>query len=154
MARGAAARAADGGVRVRARLADFTADFASIEAIRSAVFIVEQRVPEQLEFDERDPVCIHLLVLVAGEPVGTGRIDVEHDGKIGRVAVLASHRRRGVGKALMERLHEIARERGLRQVWCNAQTSAVPFYAQLGYRATGNLFEEAGIEHVRMERSL
>jgi predicted GNAT family N-acyltransferase len=154
MARGAAARAADRGVRVRVQLADFTADFASIETIRSAVFIVEQRVPEELEFDDRDPVCVHLLVLVAGQPVGTGRVDLEHDGKIGRVAVLAPYRRHGVGKALMERLHEIARERGLRQVWCNAQTSAVPFYGQLGYRATGDLFEEAGIEHVRMERPL
>jgi len=68
--------------------------------------------------------------------------------------VLARARRNGVGTALMETLHELARSRGIAAVWCNAQVSAVPFYLGLGYRIVGDRFEEAGIDHVRMEREL
>jgi predicted GNAT family N-acyltransferase len=134
--------------------ADFTDDYASIRHVRFAVFVDEQHVPEDLELDERDPVCIHLLAMADAAPVGTGRIDLKAAGKIGRVAVLATHRALGVGTALMERLHDIAAEGGLASVWCNAQVSAVAFYRRLGYRVTSEPFDEAGIEHVRMERQL
>lgn len=136
------------------RSADYTADFASIRAIRTAVFIEEQRVDRELEFDDRDPLCLHLLALEGAEPIGTGRLDVAYGGKIGRLAVLAEHRRRGVGAALMEKLHALARARALPALWCHAQLSAVPFYERLGYRATGPVFVEADIDHVRMDLSL
>ena len=139
---------------VRVREADFAADHAAIRAIRFAVFVHEQRVPADLEMDERDAECVHILAFVDGEPVGTGRIDIEKDGKIGRVAVLAAARRHGVGRAVMEHLHEIARRGGLSHVWCHAQVAAVPFYERLGYRVVGEVFDEAGIGHVRMERPI
>jgi predicted GNAT family N-acyltransferase len=135
------------------RDADFTADFASIRLVRVAVFIDEQRVPSDLEFDDRDEVCSHVLAFDGDVPIGTGRLDVDYGGKIGRVAVLASHRGNGVGKAVMERLHALAREHGQAHLWCNAQLTAVPFYERLGYRSIGPVFLEAGIEHVRMERN-
>ncbi len=133
------------------RDADFSADLASIRQVRETVFIDEQRVPRDLEFDDRDPLCLHVLVFDGDVPVGTGRLDLEYGGKVGRVAVLATHRRAGVGTALMERLHAIARERKHSRLWCNAQLTAVPFYERLGYAASGPTFVEAGIDHVRME---
>jgi predicted GNAT family N-acyltransferase len=136
------------------RSADYAKDFAAIRAIRTAVFIDEQGVDRTLEFDDRDPLCLHLLALEGAEPIGTARLDVDYGGKIGRLAVLATHRRRGVGAALMAQLHALARARGLPRLWCHAQLSAVPFYERLGYTASGTVFVEADIDHVRMDASL
>lgn len=137
---------------IEVREADFEADHEAIRRIRYAVFVDEQRIPAHLELDERDLECLHVLAFVDGEPVGTGRLDTAQGGKIGRVAVLAGYRGRGVGTALMQRFHAIAAEAGFDTVWCNAQLAAVPFYRKLGYRAVGERFQEAGIEHVRMEK--
>jgi predicted GNAT family N-acyltransferase len=139
---------------VRVRDADFTADFASIRRVRAAVFIDEQRVPLELEFDDRDGRCRHVLAFDGDVAVGTGRLDLEYGGKVGRVAVVATHRRSGVGKAIMLRLHEIAREAREPRLWCHAQLTAVPFYERLGYRTVGPSFVEAGLDHVRMELDL
>jgi predicted GNAT family N-acyltransferase len=136
------------------RDADFTADFASIRFVRTTVFIDEQRVPLELEFDDRDGVCHHVLALDHDAPIGTARLDLDYGGKVGRLAVLASQRRGGVGRALMERLHAIARANGAAKLWCHAQLTAVPFYERLGYSSVGPTFEEAGIDHVRMELEL
>jgi predicted GNAT family N-acyltransferase len=134
--------------------ADFAADGDAIRAIRVAVFVEEQGVPLELEMDDRDEHCAHVLALADdGRAVGTGRLDVAY-GKVGRVAVLADARRSGIGAAIMARLHGLARDAGLESVWCNAQSAAVPFYASLGYRVTSAPFAEAGIEHVRMEASI
>lgn len=136
------------------RDADFTADFASIRRVRETVFIDEQRVPRELEFDARDPLCRHVLAFDGTAPVGTGRLDLDYGGKVGRVAVVATHRRDGVGTAVMQRLHAIARERKQARLWCHAQLTAVPFYERLGYVRVGDVFVEAGIDHVRMEYDL
>ena len=136
------------------RNADFTADFASIRRVRETVFISEQRVPRELEFDDRDPLCIHVLAFDGTTPVGTGRLDLDYGGKVGRVAVVATYRRAGVGSAVMERLHAIARERNHPRLWCNAQLTAVPFYERLGYVSSGPVFVEAGIDHLRMDYTL
>jgi predicted GNAT family N-acyltransferase len=135
------------------RTADFGVDYAAIRRIRLEVFVDEQGVPEELELDDRDAACTHVLAIDdAGAAVGTGRIDT--DGKIGRVAVRAGARRTGVGLAMMELLHQVARERDLAEVWCHAQISALSFYRRLGYTALGEVFLEAGIEHVEMRRRM
>ena len=136
------------------RVADFTADFASIRRVRETVFIDEQRVPRELEFDDRDPLCAHVLAFDGDTPVGTGRLDLDYGGKVGRVAVVATHRRSGVGTAVMEALHALARERSQPRLWCNAQLTAVPFYERLGYASSGPVFVEAGIDHVRMDYAM
>ena len=138
----------------RVRRADFDADYAAIRSIRFDVFVDEQHVPASIEMDDRDPFCIHVLAFNDATPVGTGRIDLAASGKIGRLAVLSSMRGQGVGIALMQSLHVIAKDNALESVWCNAQIVAVPFYERLGYRVTGDPFDEAEIEHVRMERKL
>jgi len=139
-------------VRLTIREADYVLDGSSLRAIRFAVFVDEQNVPAEIELDDRDPRCIHLLALADEKAVGTARIDIEQGGKVGRLAVLSSYRRRGVGRALMERCHEIAARRGLDAVWCHAQATAVPFYERLDYRVVDAPFEEAGIVHRRMIR--
>jgi predicted GNAT family N-acyltransferase len=151
---GAATDRYDLAVGIDVRRADFVRDVEAIRAIRTAVFVTEQRVPIEIEMDDRDAVCVHVLASVDEVAVATGRIDIARDGKIGRVAVLASHRRTGVGAALMAHLHRIALGHGLTHVWCHAQRSAVPFYERLGYRITSEPFVEAGIEHVSMEATL
>jgi len=140
---------------VNVRIADFEADYVALRSIRFTVFVDEQRVPEEMEIDEDDPRCIHVIAYQDDVPVGTGRIDIDQGGRIGRVAVLSSHRGTGVGTALMRTLHAIAVDRGGHRCWCNAQTSAAGFYERLGYSLTDDApFEEAGIPHVRMECEL
>lgn len=137
----------------RIRQADYDADHAAIRSVRFAVFVDEQNVPPEIEMDDRDAFCVHVLAFEDGTPVGTGRIDLAA-GKVGRLAVLEKVRSRGLGAALMNSLHGIARDNSLSRVWCNAQVVAVPFYERMGYRVTGKPFDEANIAHVRMERAL
>lgn len=138
---------------VRVYAADFDADYDEIRRIRFQVFVDEQRVPEDIEMDERDAHCLHVLAQLDGSVVGTGRVDLELGGKIGRVAVAAGVRKRGVGTAIMQALHATVEAHGRDSVWCSAQVAAVPFYERLGYRVTSPPFFEAGIEHVKMEKT-
>lgn len=142
---------AEGAVTIR--VADWRADRGMLERVRRTVFIEEQGVSEEDEWDEQDPASLHLLALVEKrDAVGTARIG--RDGRIGRVAVLAEYRGGGVGRRLMDRLLDIARQRGLDTVELHAQTRAQGFYTRLGFRPAGAPFEEAGIEHVRMTLEL
>ncbi|PZP57183.1 MAG: GNAT family N-acetyltransferase [Azospira oryzae] len=135
------------------RLVSWDAAQASLAAVRRAVFIDEQRVPEALEWDGLDPRCVHALAEDAeGRPIGTARL--LPDGHIGRMAVLQSWRRKGVGGALLCAMLSEARRRGLRVVHLHAQVHAVPFYERCGFAREGETFLEAGIPHVRMVRNL
>lgn len=130
---------------------DWATSEAELYAVRRTVFIEEQRVPRELEVDELDPVALQLLARDAtGRPIGTGRL--APDGRIGRMAVLAEWRGRGVGAALLERLVEAARERGLGEVVASAQVRAVGFYERFGFVAEGPEFDDAGIPHRTMRR--
>lgn len=120
-----------------------------LAGVRRAVFVVEQGVPEELEWDEHDAAAAHVLASAAGgSPVGAGRLT--EDGRIGRMAVLAQWRGRGVGSAMLRLLIGIARERNAPSVKLHAQTHAMPFYARHGFRAVGEEFLEAGIPHREM----
>ena len=117
--------------------------------IRREVFIVEQNAPEQIELDEMDSLCTHALVFDArGGPVGTGRL--APDGKIGRMAVMKSYRKTGIGTAIMKKLLEADRDKGIKNFYLNSQTEAIGFYEKFGFAADGSIFQEAGIDHVRM----
>lgn len=122
-------------------------------AVRREVFVIEQHVPEDLEWDGLDPGCRHALATdAAGRAIGTGRL--LPDGHIGRMAVLASWRGRGVGGALLARLVAIARARGDAVAVLNAQTHAVGFYRRAGFEVSSAEFMDAGIPHVEMRRVL
>jgi len=121
--------------------------------IRFSVFVQEQGVPREIELDEQDPLCVHALAFdERGAAVGTGRL--LPDAHIGRMAVLAGRRRHGVGAALLERLIDAARERGAREVLLSAQVRAIGFYRRHGFETVGAVYEEAGIPHQAMRRSL
>jgi predicted GNAT family N-acyltransferase len=99
-----------------------------------------------------DSASLHALAVdETGEPIGCARL--LPDGHVGRVAVLAPWRRRGVGSALLRCLIDEARRQGHRAVLLNAQVDAMPFYARHGFVARGAVFNEAGIPHQAMERS-
>ena len=121
--------------------------------VREQVFVLEQNVPLAMEYDEADAASRHVLARgPAGEAIGTGRL--LPDGHVGRIAVLAEWRGKGVGRALMSRLLEAAGQAGHRQVTLNAQLSAAGFYRRFGFAEAGDEFIEAGIAHVTMTRGL
>ena len=126
---------------------------AQLRSIRHEVFVVEQRVPESLEWDDVDASSLHALAVDAtGDAIGCARL--LPDGHVGRVAVRASSRGQGVGSALLLRLVDEARARGGLRVILNAQVGAMGFYARHGFAARGGVFDEAGIPHRVMERGL
>jgi len=121
-----------------------------LRSIREAVFIIEQRVPKELEWDDLDADALHVVATdSAGNGIGTGRLTA--DGQIGRMAVLAEWRNRGVGSALLTRLIELARSHGRTPLFLNAQEQAIPFYQRHGFHCVGKTFYEADIPHLRME---
>jgi len=130
----------------------WAADRPRLQPVRREVFVTEQRVPEAEEWDDDDQVCVHVLALRNREPVGTGRISPA--GKIGRLAVLSEFRGRGIGDRILLTLIEQARHRGLAEVTLNAQVHAMPFYERHGFKAQGEVFDEAGIPHRRMQKAL
>lgn len=132
-------------------------------AIREIVFIEEQSVPEGLERDAEDAKAFHVLALRGKHAIGTGRLVALIDapagatgkwGRIGRMAVLSSDRKHGVGAKLLTALEAEARRKGLTHIKLHAQLSAMEFYKRHGYEADGAVFEEAGMPHLEMKKAL
>ncbi len=124
--------------------------------IRQRVFVHEQGVPAHEETDETDATATHVLALAEGKPIGTGRIVrlLSGEAKIGRMAVVQGWRRRGVGSRLLIFLEEQAKLQGVVRAVLNSQTYVKAFYARHGYTEEGEVFTEAGIEHIRMSKLL
>jgi predicted GNAT family N-acyltransferase len=128
-------------------------DLPAIHGIRRQVFIEEQGIPAQLEWDGRDDICRHVLASNQRRiPIGTGRLDPE--GRIGRMAVLQPWRMHGIGTVLLDALLTQARVLGHREVVVHAQCSVAGFYRKAGFREKGRHFREAGIEHLKMVKTL
>ena len=126
---------------------------AEARAVREAVFIKEQKVPLELEWDAMDAGCVHVVARdQTGAAIGTGRL--LPDGRIGRVAVLSTWRGRGVGRSMLQTLIAEARRRGFAEAVLSAQTQARQFYEKNGFAVAGEAFMEAGIPHVSMVRKL
>lgn len=127
------------------------------QAIRDEVFVQEQRIPKELEWDAADASCVHAVAYNRfGMALGTGRL-LEHApgvSKIGRMAVRRSLRGASIGRALLDKLVECAGQRGDRELLLHAQASAAAFYARAGFCPRGEPFDEAGIAHVEMVRVL
>ena len=135
------------------RLAHWPQDTAMLRQVRESVFILEQHVPADLEWDGIDADCVHALAMGPdGQAIGTGRL--LPDGHIGRMAVLGEWRNQGVGKRLMEILMAEANRRNYPLLVLNAQVSAVPFYERFGFVTRGDEFDEAGIPHLEMALEL
>ena len=120
-----------------------------IRPIREAVFIQEQKVPVELEWDELDVTCIQLLAFSGNDAVGTARMTAE--GKIGRMDVLSGYRGLGVGKSLLSKMIQLAQKAHLSGVVLDAQVSAIPFYQSFGFEMMSEPFMDAGIAHRKMK---
>ncbi|WP_171115290.1 MULTISPECIES: GNAT family N-acetyltransferase [Streptomyces] len=148
------------------RVAEEEADREACFAVRKEVFVAEQGVPEDVEYDAYDAGALHVLaVREDGVPLGTGRLlygaaaaaktgGDPSVGSLGRLAVTREARGLGVGGALVRAIEDAARARGLSAVDLHAQTHALGFYERLGYVAYGPEFPDAGIPHRAMRRSL
>jgi predicted GNAT family N-acyltransferase len=130
---------------------DWSVDHETLSRIRRDVFCREQGIDERDEWDAGDALAVHVVARFGDEAVGTGRL--LPDGKIGRMAVLAAYRNRGIGSALLARLLTVASTRGDPEVYLHAQRSAVRFYASHGFNTDGDPYLEAGIVHQTMRRS-
>jgi len=134
---------------LRLVIADWATLQKDAQAIRYEVFVIEQKIPAELEWDAADADCLHAVAYdVDGRAVGTGRL--LPDAHIGRMAVLATARGLGVGAQILRALMKEAKARGEVAARLNAQQSAENFYLKEGYTRDGEIFEEAGIPHVSM----
>ena len=140
-------------------MADFTIQHAmfrttpGIKTVREAVFIREQHVPVELEWDGLDDAASHVIALDSHAQV-IGTVRLLDDGHIGRMAVLPQWRHQGVGSAMLNALLELARQKHLTRVFLHAQTTAIEFYQRHGFSIRGEEFMDAGIPHRYMERDL
>jgi predicted GNAT family N-acyltransferase len=123
-----------------------------IKQIRNLVFSLEQKIDPALDLDGQDPFSLHVVAEIRGQFVGTGRI--LGDGHIGRLAVLKSVRGKGIGEKLVAKLFGIAKQKGMSRVFLGAQEHAVEFYEKLGFLKYGFPYEEAGIQHIHMEKMI
>ncbi|MEU0438552.1 GNAT family N-acetyltransferase [Streptomyces sp. NPDC006186] len=148
------------------RVAEDPADRELCFALRKQVFVAEQGVPEEIEYDEHDAGAVHVLAVDEdGVALGTGRLLTGQAapaqgtgdpavGSLGRLAVSREARGLGVGAALVRAIEDAARDRGLTAVDLHAQTHALGFYERLGYSPYGEEYQEAGIPHRGMRRAL
>ena len=138
---------------VTVKHAEWQTDLEDIRAIRNNVFVDEQRVPVELEWDGHDEESNHWLALDAdNNPLGTVRMLA--DGHIGRMAVLKDARNQGIGTQLLKAATEFAQQQQLFEIYLYAQTQAIPFYQQQGFEQQGEEFMDAGIPHFTMRKQL
>jgi len=119
--------------------------------VRRQVFIDEQDVPEELEYDEFDDAALHVICKADELVVAAGRIlFFEEEAIVGRVAVLKPWRCKGIGRKIMEFIMDIAKNNGVKTLAANVQVDAQGFYEKIGFKPVGKFFLEAGIEHIKM----
>ncbi|EPE61013.1 acetyltransferase family protein [Exiguobacterium sp. S17] len=124
-------------------------------SVREAVFIGEQGIDPALEYDDLDPVCIHFVGMIAGEPVTTARLRPIGDGigKVERVATIQPARGNGYAQQIMLEVERVAKEQALNTLKLGAQLTALPFYERLDYTTFGDEFLDADIPHRMMKKS-
>lgn len=136
--------------------ADFRQDLQAIQSIREAVFQAEQGVEPELDFDGEDENSAQIVAYLDDIAVGTARMRYLSDrtAKIERLAVLPSARGKGIGKQIMEAAIDIAAKQNMQQVVIHAQQYVMGLHQKLGFEPEGEIFEEAGITHVKMRKNL
>lgn len=126
-----------------------------VHALRRAVFIDEQGIPEAEEWDDLDADAVHLLAWAGDVPVGTARVLVQGDlGRIGRICVARDQRGTGLGAALVRDGIARLRAQDVRAIRLGAQVYATGFYEKLGFTVCGPVYDDAGIDHHEMELRL
>ena len=123
-----------------------------LRAVRTPVFIVEQFVAPEFEWDELDASAVHVLAMLDNEPIACLRIIDYH--KIGRMAVLKEWRGMGLGAALLLEAVKICQAHGSKQIYLSAQTHAIGFYQGCGFKVTSEVYQDVHIPHVDMQLEL
>lgn len=134
------------------RLANWENDKTILSAIRRQVFIEEQKVPADMEWDEFDATSNHFLAFENDHAIACARLKA--DGQIGRMAVLSNHRNKGIGKKLLQFVLQTASEQNFDALYLHAQVSAISFYEKHGFISQGEIFHEADIPHRKMLKKL
>lgn len=142
---------------INIRIVDWHTDKDKLSSIRRLVFIEEQNVPEELEWDEDDTTATHFLVTcndegIEHDVIATARL--KPDGQIGRMAVLAKYRNHGIGSKLLRFVLQTAARLNHKNIYLHAQTSAVHFYEKHGFESHGKVFYEADIPHLTMRLNI
>ena len=130
------------------KLASWPNDIDDIKTIRTVVFIEEQHVPAELEWDGLDEQCTHFIACIDTKCVATARL--KPDGQLGRMAVLKDFRQLGIGSQLLITALEYAKKSGFERIYLHAQTQVIDFYRQFGFITEGKEFMDAGIPHRAM----
>lgn len=137
--------------RVRIRKVSSPTELKEAFRIRIRVFVREQGVPAEIELDPDDQRAVHFVACNDKRAVGTARLVMRgRNAKIGRMAVLKSHRRKKIGKGLLTRAIATAKKHGARKIYLHAQVAVIGFYESAGFRCVGPVFDEAGIAHRKM----
>ena len=137
---------------IKIRIASWDSDQDSLARIRRLVFIEEQNVPEDMEWDEYDDSATHFLISLDNKVIATARLKT--DGQIGRMAVLAEYRNKGIGSKLLQYVLLVAKQQKLKNVYLHAQVSAIAFYKKHGFTTCGRVFYEANIPHREMSKKI
>jgi len=137
---------------INIRVANWADDKTELAKIRRTVFIDEQKVPEELEWDKDDLRSTHFLVTINDTAVATARL--KPDGQIGRMAVLSEYRHQGIGQKLLQYVLQNAASQNMKALYLHAQVDAVPFYEKQDFSAHGEIFYEAGIPHRAMSKNI
>ena len=136
--------------KINIRIANWNTDKDDLFRIRRRVFIEEQHVPENMEWDQYDDSSTHFLVTLDNNVIATARLKT--DGQIGRMAVLAEYRNKGIGSKLLQFVLLTALQQKQKKVYLHAQVSAISFYEKHGFTTCGNIFYEADIPHREMSK--
>lgn len=137
---------------IQCRVADWIQDKDALKSIRHRVFVEEQKVPVELEWDEYDETATHFIVTLSGQAIACARL--KSDGQIGRMAVLTGYRNQGIGQELLRFVLRTAPEKDINEVYLHAQVSAIPFYEKQGFISVGEIFYEADIPHREMLKKI
>jgi len=138
------------------KLVDNESELKDAFRIRRRVFITEQNIPPNLEYDEDDRTALHMLAKDGGKAIGTARVLFlsNNQAKLERLAVLKSFRGRGIGSEVISFLEKELKNQGIKKVILHAQYRAIAFYKSCGYQETGTPFWEVGIKHIKMQKQL
>jgi predicted GNAT family N-acyltransferase len=125
-------------------------------AVRRTVFIEEQQIAAEEEYDGQDEAALHFIALDGAQVIGTARLrfSAAASAKIERMAVLKPFRQQGIGRGILVCIEQELKNRHISQAVLHAQTTAAPFYRACGFKETGSIFQEAGIPHIKMSKQL
>ena len=117
--------------------------------IRKQVFIIEQNIPEEEEWDDQDMISDHFVVYDQDQPIATARL--LQNNSVGRVAVLKAYRGQGIGRMIMLEVIRQAHQQDRKFLQLSSQVHAISFYEKLGFSIQGDAYDECGIPHIKMQ---